>query len=321
MGRYFIRRVLQFIPVMLAATFLVYAAVFSLAGDPIRALGGDKPLPASAVAQLRDEYDLDDPLIVQYGKYMGFLVDDDDGKRSGLLTGDFGTTLGRTPRPVREVLDNKIGVTARLAVTAFAIEAVLGIGLGILAALRKGGFFDTFVRGTTVMLISVPIFVIALIAQWTFGVRLGWLPVAGINRHGWVGYVMPAFILASTSLAYIARLARTSLIENLRSDYVRTARAKGLSNRRTVGLHALRNSLIPVITFLALDLGALMGGAIITETVFNIPGIGREVFEAIHRQDGAVVVGVVTFLLLIYMVSSLVVDLLYALLDPRIRYE
>lgn len=320
MGRYMIRRILQFIPVALAVTFIIFAGVFSLAGDPIRALSGDRPVPASVVQQLRDEYDLDDPLLIQYGKYMGILVDDDTGKRSGLLTGDFGVTLGRNPRPVWEIMADKIPVSARLAVSAFLIESVIGITAGVLAALRKDGFLDTLVRVTTVLVISVPIFVLALIAQYTFGVRLGWLPVAGI-RDGWVGYVLPAFVLASVSLAYIARLTRTSVVENLRADYVRTARAKGLSERRTIGIHTLRNSLIPVTTYLAIDLGSLMAGAIVTETVFNIPGIGREVFEAVGRQDGALVVGIVTFLILIYMIANLLVDFLYAVLDPRIRYD
>jgi ABC-type dipeptide/oligopeptide/nickel transport system permease component len=151
-------------------------------------------------------------------------------------------------------------------------------------------------------------------------VEFGWLPVSGIQR-GWISYVLPALVLGSVSLAYIARLTRTSLVENLRADYVRTATAKGLSRRRVVGIHTLRNSMIPVVTFLAIDLGALMGGAIITETIFNIPGIGRAVFDGVARQEGTVVVGIVTFLVIVYMVANLLVDVLYAVLDPRIRYE
>ena len=313
-----IRRILQFIPVVFGATFLIFAGVFSLAGDPIRALSGDRPVPASVVDQLRDEYDLDDPLIVQYGKYMGILVDDDDGTRSGLLTGDFGVDL--RGRPVSEIMSDKIPVSARLAIYAFIIEAIIGILAGVLAALRKDGFIDTLVKVSTVMVISIPIFVLALLGQYAFGVELGILPVAGI-REGFVSFILPSFILAATSLAYIARLTRTSVVENLRADYVRTAKAKGMQQKRVVGIHTLRNSMIPVITYLGIDLGALMGGAIITETVFNIPGVGREVFEAVRRQDGAVVVGIVTFLILIYMIANLLVDFLYAVLDPRIRYE
>lgn len=318
MGRYMIRRVLQFIPVVIGATFLIFAGVFSLAGDPIRALSGDRPIAQSVIDQLRDEYDLDDPLLVQYGKYMGILVDDDDGVRSGLLTGDFGVDL--RGRPVSDIMGDKILVSARLGLYAFGIEAVIGIFAGVLSALRKDGFIDTLVKVSTVLVISIPVFVLALLGQYTFGVELGILPVAGV-REGFVSYIMPAFILAATSLAYIARLTRTSVVENLRADYVRTAKAKGLTRSRVVGVHTLRNSMIPVITFLGIDLGGLMGGAIITETIFNIPGVGREVFEAVGRQDGAVVVGIVTFLILVYMVANLLVDFLYAVLDPRIRYE
>lgn len=320
MGRYMIRRVLQFIPVLFGTTFLIFAGVFSLAGDPIRALSGDRPISPAAVDQLRDEYDLDDPLLIQYGKYMGVVRDDDTGEFSGLLTGDFGVTLARSPRPVSEILADKIPVSARLAVYAFAIEAVIGIVAGVLAALRKDDFIDTLVKVTTVLVISIPIFVLGLLGQYLFGVELGILPVAGI-QEGFRSYILPSFILAAVSLAYIARLTRTSVVENLRADYVRTAKAKGLSSRRVVGIHTLRNSMIPVVTFLAVDLGGLMGGAIITETIFNIPGVGREVFDAVGRQDGALVVGIVTFLILVYMIANLLVDFLYAILDPRIRYE
>lgn len=320
MGRYAIRRILQFIPVFFGTTFLIFAGVFSLAGDPIRALSGDRPISPAAVDQLRDAYNLDDPLLVQYGKYMGVVPDDDTGEFSGVLTGDFGVTLARSPIPVSDVLGDKIPVSARLAALAFGIEAVIGILAGVIAALRKDSFLDTLVKVSTVFVISIPIFVLALIAQYTFGVEFGILPVAGI-RDGFKSYIMPAFILAAISLAYIARLTRTSVVENLRADYVRTAKAKGLRPSRVVGIHTLRNSMIPVVTFLAVDLGSLMGGAIITETIFNIPGVGREIFDAVGRQDGALVVGIVTFLIVIYMLANLFVDFLYAVLDPRIRYE
>lgn len=305
---------------LFGTTFLIFAGVFALAGDPIRALSGDRPISPAAVDQLRDEYNLDDPLLVQYGKYMGVVRDDDTGEFSGVLTGDFGVTLARSPQPVSEVLADKIPVSARLAIFAFSIEAVIGILAGVLAALRKDSFLDTLVKVSTVFVISIPVFVLALIAQYTFGVELGILPVAGI-QDGFRSYIMPAFILAAISLAYIARLTRTSVVENLRADYVRTAKAKGLKPSRVVGIHTLRNSMIPVVTFLAVDLGALMGGAIITETIFNIPGVGREVYDGVIRQDGALVVGIVTFLIIVYMIANLLVDFLYAVLDPRIRYE
>jgi len=163
--------------------------------------------------------------------------------------------------------------------------------------------------------------VLGRVSQLLFGVKWKIFPVAGIS-DGWpYSYILPAIVLASLSLAYIARLTRTSLVENLRADYVRTATAKGLSRRRVVGVHALRNSLIPVVTFLGLDLGVLLGGAIVTEGVFNIPGVGQQLFRSVNLGESTVVVGLVTILVLVYLLANLVVDLLYAVLDPRIRYD
>ena len=307
MGRYLIRRLLQFIPVFFGATLLIFIMVWAIPGDPIAALAGDRVLPDAVREQLRDRYHLDDPLLVQYGKYMG-----------GVFQGDFGDDF--RGRPVTDLLAQRLPVTVRLALLAFGFEVVLGIAAGILAGVRKGGFVDSLVLVSTLVVIAIPIFVLGFLAQLVLGVRLGWFPVSGI-QNGLYGYLLPAMVLGSISLAYIARLTRASLVENLRADYVRTATAKGLSRRRVVGIHTLRNSLIPVVTFLAIDLGSLMGGAIITETIFNIPGLGRAVFEGVQRQEGTVVVGIVTFLVVVYMVANLFVDVLYAVLDPRIRYE
>lgn len=318
MGRYFIRRILQFIPVFVGATFLIFTLVFALPGDPIRALAGERPQPASVQQQLRDEYNLDDPLLVQYGKYIGVIRDDNSGEFEGLLQLDFGTDF--RGRPVRDIMAQRLPVSIRLAVIAFIIETILGLLAGVLAGLRKGSFIDNLVLISTVAVISIPIFVLGFVAQLIVGVELGWLPIAGL-RQGNVSYLLPAFVLASVSLAYIARLTRTSLVENLRTDYVRTATAKGMKRGRVVGIHTMRNSMIPVITYLGIDLGNLMSGAIVTETIFNLPGIGQEVFQAVQRQEGTVVVGIVTFLVLIYMVANLLVDFMYAALDPRIRYE
>lgn len=307
MGRYVIRRMLQFIPVFFGATFLIFALVFAIPGDPIRALAGEKVMPQSVLETLNERYHLDEPLWKQYGIYI-----------TNVFQGDFGIDF--RGRPVSDLLRQRLPVTIRLALLAFAFEVVIGIGAGILAGVRKGKFFDNLVLITTLIVIAIPIFVLGFLAQIVFGVRLGWFPVSGI-RDGWQSYILPAIVLGSLSLAYIARLQRTSLVENLRADYVRTATSKGLSRRRVVGVHALRNSMIPVVTFLAIDLGALMGGAIITETIFNLPGIGRAVFEGVQRQEGTVVVGIATFMIVVYMVANLIADLLYGILDPRIRYD
>ncbi|MGH8933804.1 MAG: ABC transporter permease [Egibacteraceae bacterium] len=307
MRRYAGRRLLQLVPVFFGATFLIYAMMFALPGDPILALFGERPIPESAISILRDRYHLDDPLPVQYGKYIG-----------GVLRGDLGEDF--RGRQVVEIVAERFPVTLRLAGIAFVFELALGLVAGLVAALRRGSFLDSLVLVSTTAVISIPVFVLGYTAQLVVGVELGWLPVAGI-RAGWPSYVMPGMMLGATSLAYVARLVRASLVENLRADYIRTAMAKGLSRRRVVGRHALRNSLIPVVTFLGADLGTLMGGAIITEGVFNVPGIGRAIFDAVAQQENPVVVGIVTLLVIVFMVSSLIVDLCYALLDPRIRYD
>lgn len=310
MGRYVARRLLQVIPVFFGTTFLIYAMVFSLPGDPIRALSGDRPFSESVQAELRDRYNLDDPLIVQYGKYIG-----------GLAQGDFGESF--RGRPVSDIIQEAYPTTVKLGLTAFAFELVIGLAAGILAGLRRGSILDNIVLISTTVLVSVPIFVLGFTAQLTFG-EGQWIPLFPLSgiEEGWPrAYILPGLVLAATSLAYLARMTRSSIVENLRADYVRTAIAKGLPRRRVVGRHTLRNSLIPVVTLLGMDIGALMGGAIVTEGIFNIPGIGRQIFNSVQTQEGTVVVGISTLLVLIYLFSNLVVDLLYGLLDPRIRYE
>jgi oligopeptide transport system permease protein len=179
---------------------------------------------------------------------------------------------------------------------------------------------DNLVLVSTIAVVSIPVFVLGFSAQLVLGVELGWFPIAGI-RQGLYSYLLPAMVLGALSLAYVARLTRTSLVENMRGDYVRTATAKGLPRRRVVGRHALRNSLIPVITFLGVDLGNLMQGAIVTEGIFNLPGIGQATFQAVRLQEGPLVIGIVTALVLIFIFANLIVDMLYAVLDPRIRYD
>jgi oligopeptide transport system permease protein len=173
---------------------------------------------------------------------------------------------------------------------------------------------------STTIIVSIPILVLAFVAQLLFGLKLGWFPIAG-TRDGLYSYILPGLVLAAGSLAYVARLTRTSIAENMRADYVRTAKAKGLPNRTVIVRHMLRNSLIPVVTFIGADIGALLGGAIVTETVFNLPGVGREVFDSVRAQEGAVVVGIVTLFVFFFIFFNLVVDVLYAVLDPRIRYD
>ncbi len=307
MGRYVARRLLLTIPVLFGASFLIFAMVYALPGDPIRALGGDRPLAPAVIAQLREQFNLNDPLGVQYLKYLG-----------GLAQGDLGTDF--RGRPVLDTILLRLPVTVRLAVVAIAIEAVIGIVAGVLAGIRRNSFFDNLVLVSTTLVVSIPILVLAFIAQFAFGLKLALFPISGIQQ-GWYSYLLPGFVLASGSLAYVARLTRTSVAENMRADYVRTARAKGLPQRTVVVRHTLRNSLIPVVTFIGADIGTLLGGAIVTESVFNLPGIGRAIFDAVRAQEGAVVVGIVTLMVFFFIFFNLVVDVLYAVLDPRIRYE
>jgi oligopeptide transport system permease protein len=308
MGRYVIRRLLQMIPVILGTTFLIFAAVWALPGDPFAGKCGDRPCPPAYVEAMEAKFNLNDPLIVQYLKYLG-----------NLLTGDFGTTYRGDA--VIDQIAQAYPTTVKLTLIAIFFEIVIGVGAGILAGLRRGGFFDNLVLISTLLVISVPVFVIGTTAQYIFGIRLGWFPPTVSQEAPVSDLILPALVLASLSLAYVARLMRTTLAENLRADYVRTATAKGLARRRVIGLHAVRNSLIPVVTFIGADFGALLGGAIVTEGIFNIAGVGGLTYRAIRTREGATVTAVVTVLVLVFLIVNLLVDLLYAYLDPRIRYE
>ena len=317
MGRYVARRLLQLIPVFFGSTLLIFAMVYLIPGDPVRALFGERQVSEETLETLRDRYNLNDPFLVQYGKYMGVIPDGEEGF-SGVLQGDFGEDF--RGREVRDIMQQRFPVTIRIAVAAIVIEAIVGVIAGVLAGIRRNSFMDNLVLVSTTLIVAVPLFVLEFGSQLIFGLQLDWFPVAGL-RAGWVSYVLPSFMLAVISLAYVARLTRTSIVENIRSDYVRTARAKGLTPQRVVGRHVLRNSLIPVVTFIGVDFGFLLGGAIVTETVFNIPGVGRAVFEGVTQREGAVVVGIITVLVIIFLLANLVIDLLYGVLDPRIRYE
>jgi oligopeptide transport system permease protein len=307
MGTYIVRRLLQMIPVILGTTFLIYTMVFAIPGDPVEGRCGERPCPPSYVAAFNAEYNLDKPLLVQYVLYLGKLVQ-----------GDLGTNF--YGNSVAHELAIRWPTTIKLALMAIVIEIVIGISAGILAGIQRGKFIDTLVTVSTLLLISIPVFVIGNLAQLIFGVRLGWFPVTA--THGtFYELILPAFVLASLSVAYVARLMRTNLVENLRADYVRTARAKGLSHSRTVGVHTLRNSLIPVITYIGIDLGALMGGAIVTERIFNINGVGNFLYRSINQKDGVAVVGTITMLVLVFLLANLIVDILYGVLDPRISND
>ncbi|MFJ3218473.1 ABC transporter permease [Kitasatospora sp. NPDC086801] len=307
MGRFVARRLLQMIPVFFGTTLLIFMMVHALPGDPVAAMWGDKAPDPAQVAALRHQMGFDKSMVQQYLDYMG-----------NLLTGDFGTTLAG--RPVADVITEALPVTVRLALLAFAIEIVLGVAVGLFAGLRRGKAFDKGALVVTLLLISIPVPVLGFLFQTIFADDLKWVTPTVQDSNDITQLLLPAIVLGSLSLAYVARLTRTSIAENIKADYVRTAVAKGLPRRKVIGTHLLRNSMIPVVTFLGTDLGALMGGAIVTEGIFNVKGVGNALFHAINLKEGSTVSGFVAFLVLVYLAAGLIVDLLYAVLDPRIRY-
>ena len=307
MGKYLLRRILQMIPVVIGTTLLIYALVFALPGDPVAAMFGDKPINAAVAAQIRSEYNLDKPFIIQYLIFL-----------KNALTLDFGKTFAG--QPVIEVIGGAFPVTVKLAIMAFVFEAIFGVVFGIISGLKKGKWYDSVILIVSLLLISVPTFVTGFVLQYLFGVKWGLLPVTAGSNPGFIDLLMPASVLGSVSMAYIIRLTRSEISSNIAEDYVRTARAKGMSHGSVTLRHILRNSMIPVVTYLGADIGALMGGAMITERIFNINGIGNTLYKGIIRGEGTLVVSIVTLLVLVFVVCNLVVDMLYAVLDPRIRY-
>ena len=307
MTRYLLSRLGQLVIVFFGATLLIYALVFLVPADPIAALGGDRTLPPEVIEGLRAQYHLDQPFLVQYWYYI-----------KGVFSLDFGTSF--SGQPVWDVMKRAFPVTVNLALIALAVETILGIFFGVIAGLKKGKLFDTSILFVSLIIIAVPIFVLGFIAQFIFGVKLEWFPVTVGGNLDFYHLLLPGIVLGLVSFAYVVRLTRSQVSQNLTADYVRTATAKGLPRSRVVLVHVLRNSMIPVVTFLGADIGALMGGALVTEGIFNIPGVGGTIYQAIIRGEATTVVSFVTVLIVIYLICNVVVDLLYAALDPRIRY-
>jgi len=304
---YIFRRLLQAIPVFLGTTFLIYFMVFAMPGDPILALFGDKTPNPALLEQLREQYHLNDPFIVQYGYYI-----------AGIFQGDLGTSF--SGQPVADILIKTFPVTLRLAVIAVLIELIFGIAVGLVSGLRKGGIFDATFLIISLVLISLPIFVIAFVAQFFLGIQLNLFRSTVGTGAPIQDLILPAIVLASINFAIIVRLTRSSVIETSSLDFVRTAYGKGLTRNRVVPVHILRNSLIPVTTSLGADFGVLIVGATVTEGIFNVPGVGNTLYQAIIRQQGPTVVSFVTVMVILYLIVNLLVDLLYGVLDPRIRY-
>jgi len=303
---YVLHRVLGLIPVLLGVSLLVFAILKFIPGDPARAMAG---LDASNedVENIRHQLGLDRPLYVQYGLFV-----------ANALVGDFGNSI-RSRRPVSEEIANTMPATVQLALVSMTVATVIGAALGIIAATRQYTIWDGITMVLALLGISVPIFWLGLMLILVFAVQLGWLPAQG--RGGPENLILPSLTLGAASAGIIARMMRSSMLEVLRQDYVRTARAKGLGERLVVLRHALKNAAIPAVTVIGLQFGYLLGGAVITETVFAWPGMGRLVVEGIKFRDYPVVQSGILLLALIFSLVNLVVDLLYAYLDPRIRYS
>ena len=307
MGRYVVRRLLQMILVLFGASLILFVSLFILPGDPIGTAAGERSRDPAVRAVLEKRYGLDKPIPVQYVRYVG-----------RVLRGDLGESF-RQRRPVRGYLWDRFGATAQLALAAIAFEILIGISAGMIAAVFRYSFWDVLVTLTTTLAIGIPTYVGGSILQGIFAQKFHWFPRSG--RGGLSSIILPAFTLASVDAALVARLMRGTMLEVLRADYVRTAMAKGLSRRTVILKHVLRNSVIPVVTYLGIAFGGLMGGALITEAIFNWPGIGLALATAISTQDNPIIIAVVTYGVGAFVIVNLIVDLTYAYLDPRIRLE
>lgn len=332
MGKYILKRVLQFIPVFLGVTLILFALQNIVPGDPIKLIGGEKSLTPEVELQLRIRYHL-----VQVDEEGNAILDENGDPvpetlwnryvyyMTGLVHGDLGSSYQRK-LPVTEIFAAKYPYTVKLAVCAIVLEAIMGIGAGIISAVKRYSFWDILVTLTTSVLVAVPAFWLGMLLQLFFGVYLHVLPISGAGGassqfQDWAHYILPAITLASVSTAYAARIMRSQLLDVMNQDYIRTAKAKGLSNRAIIWKHALKNALIPVVTYIGVDFGAMLSGAILTETVFNWPGIGYEMYRAISSRDWPIVMGGVTLVVVVVMVINLIVDVSYAFLDPRIRFD
>ena len=338
MGKYILKRVLQFIPVFIGVTMILFTMKAIVPGDPVKIITGGKQVTPETELQIRisnglietDEnnkpiYDengdtIPTPLWKQYLTYM-----------NDLLHGDLGTSYTRNLK-VADILADKYPNTVKLAIVAILIEAVVGIGAGMVSAIKRYSFWDVLVTLVTSVLVAMPAFWLGMLLQLFFGVFMKnatdgafYLPISGAGGsnsefESWVHYILPAVTLAAVSTAYTARIMRSQLLEVLNQDYIRTAKAKGLSRSAIIWHHALKNALIPVVTYIGIDFGGMLAGAILTETVFNWPGVGYEIYRAVTQRDWPIVLGGVTVIVIVVMVINLLVDISYAFLDPRIRF-
>jgi peptide/nickel transport system permease protein len=306
--RYALGRLVGTVPVLFGVTLLVFLMAWVTPGDPVVAMLGEasQGMSQRALDDLRRELGLDRPLPVQYLDYV-----------TGLARGDLGVSI-RSRRPVLAEIRDRLPATIELALAALAIAVGLGVTLGVVAAVRKRTWVDGAAIAVALVGVSVPVFWSGFVLMIVFALELGWLPASG--RGTWRHLVLPAVAVGVSSAAFIARITRGAVLEALGQDYVRTARAKGLAPRKVVVRHALRNALLPIVTVVGLQLGGLLGGAVLTETVFAWPGVGRLLVDAIVARDLPLVQGAVLVVSLLFILVNLTVDLSYAAINPRVRY-
>jgi peptide/nickel transport system permease protein len=305
---YTIKRLLLFIPILLGVATVTFFLVYVLPGDPVLSMVGER-YDQETIDQLRQEMHLDDPLLVQYGYFI-----------AGLVRLDFGTSYV-TGEPVWESVRRRFPFTFRLALFAMLISAVIGVSVGVLAAWKWRTPFDYLTMGGTIVGISMPVFWLGVLLVYLFSMKLGLLPASGYGGGSIKHLILPAFTLAQASTAYVARITRSSMLDVIREHYIQTARAKGVSESRMLFGHALKNALLPIITVVGTDFGSYLSGAVLTESIFAWPGLGRFTLDAILKRDIPSIQGAVFFMAVAFMTVNLVVDLLYAWIDPRIKLE
>ncbi len=333
MAKYIARRIIEAIPVIFGVSVLVFMLLHLIPGDPVTAILGERATPENVEA-MRERLGLNKPLYEQYFIWVG-----------NILQGDLGNTV-RGNIPVANEIAARFPATVELSLAALFLSTIVGVPLGIISGIKRNSFIDTLTMFGALFGVSIPVFVLGLLLIFLFGVELGWLPFVGrltsgvsIERRTGLhlidailsgnprGFkdalehlVLPTITLATVSLAIIARITRSAMLEVLNQDYIRTARAKGLKGRQVIMTHAFRNALLPVVTIIGLSLGRLLSGAVLTETIFAWPGVGKWLFDSIIARDYPIVQSMTLLIALVFIVINLAVDLLYAVIDPRIRY-
>jgi len=307
MIKFIIKRLLALIPVIIGVTFMVYFIMSLAPGDPALLLLGDDATPEQ-IAALREEMGLDDPFIVQYGRYM-----------VNLVRGDMGTSY-KTKNAVASEVFSRFPNTLILAGFSTLVSIVLALPLGVFAAAKQNSLFDTVSMVIALLGVSIPIFWFGLLLILFFALRLGWFPVSGFN-DGIKSLMLPGLALAFQHMAAIARTTRSSMLETIRQDYIRTVRAKGLPENKVITRHALKNALIPTITVIGLQIGGMMGGSVLTESVFAWPGIGRLMINSIQGRDTPMVLGCILMFSITFSIINLIVDIVYGFVDPRIKAQ